>query len=400
MINEMNDVETQEGISSRQAGRSTQVAAIIAACASSAVFLGLPVVIGQLAQLRGLTPDQLGEVASAETLGVALTATFGSWFIRRFKPKQLMVVGLQCLLVLQLLSATAWSYPAFILLRVGASLASGVVLPASIAVLSRASNPERSFSWLVSSQIALSAIELFTFGPIANMLGMGGIYGALVLLCVLALMFLAPTTMPTLLEDGSASTQGRISPVIWVMVGAVFLFFCSIGAYWAFIERAGAQAGMSPDEVGGWLAASNVAALAGSVSAPWFCRRFGERAVLLLGSVLVALVPVGLLLGDSGRLGYLIDLCLFVVLWNLLMIVQMALLGRWDPTGRAVSMTPAAQGLGLALAPLGAGMVAARYGFIAAVASSSCFALASLIATWSALRRRANESAMQQHSLS
>lgn len=82
------------------------------------------------------------------------------------------------------------------------------------------------------------------------------------------------------------------------------------------------------------------------------------------------------------------------------MIVQMALLGRWDPTGRAVSMTPAAQGLRLALAPLAAGAVAARYGFIAAVASSSCFALASLIATWDALRRRANESAMQQHSLS
>ncbi len=390
MINKMHALETQGEASAISTGRSTQIAAIISACAASAVFLALPVVIGQLAQLRGLTPDQLGEVASAETLGVAVTAMFGSWFIRRFKPKPLMVVGLQCLVVLQLLSAIAWSYPIFIMLRVGASLASGVVLPAAIAVLSRSPNPERSFSWLVSCQIALSAIELFTFGPVANAFGMGGIYGALMLLCVLALMFLAPAPMPMLQEDDGASAQASMSPVTWVMVAAVFLFFCSIGAYWAFIERAGAQAGMSPDEVGGWLAASNVAALAGSVSAPWFCRRFGERAVLLFGSGLVVLVPVGLLLGDSGRLGYLIDLCLFVVLWNLLMIVQMALLGRWDPTGRAVSLTPAAQGLGLALAPLGAGVVAARYGFIAAVASSSGFALACLIVTWSALRRRAN----------
>ncbi|MBN3786974.1 MFS transporter [Burkholderia sp. Ac-20353] len=390
----MNDIEAQESASADRTGRGAQIAAIVSACAGSAVFLGLPVVIGRLAQLRGLTPDQLGEVASAETLGVAFTAMFGSWFIRRFKPKQLMVAGLLLLAALQLLSAITWSYPVFIILRVGASLASGVVLPASVAVLSRSRAPERAFSWLVSSQIVLSAIELFAFGPVTHVLGMGSIYAALALICALALMLLVPASMPMLAEDEGASTQVRISPVTWVMVAAVFLFFCSIGTYWAFIERAGAQTGMTPDEVGGWLAASNVAALVGSVSAPWFCRRFGERAVLLFGSGMVALVPAGLLWGDSGHLGFLIDLGLFVVLWNLLMIVQMALLGRWDPTGRAVSLTPAAQGLGLALAPLGAGMVAARYGFIAAVASSSCFALACLVATWSALRRRAHEVAL------
>lgn len=386
----MNDIEDQEWASASRTGRGAQIAAIISACASTAVFLGLPVVIGRLAQLRGLTPGQLGEVASAETLGVAFTAMFGSWFIHRFKPKHLMIVGLQFLAALQLLSAITWSYPVFVILRIGASLAAGMVLPASIAVLSRSPTPERAFSWLVSSQIVLSAIELLTFGPTANVFGMWGIYGALALICALALMLLVPASMPVLHEEG-ASAQARISPVTWVMVAAVFLFFCSIGTYWAFIERAGAQSGLTPDEIGGWLAASNVAALVGSVSAPWFCRRFGERAVLLFGSGLVVLVPVGLLWADSGRLGYLIDLCLFVVLWNLLMIVQMALLGRWDPSGRAVSLTPAAQGLGLAFAPLGAGMVAARYGFIAAVASSSCFALACLVATWSALRRRANE---------
>lgn len=393
MTNEMHDIEARGATAAAQTGRSTQIAAIVSACAGSAVFLGLPVVIGRLAQLRGLTPDQLGEVASAETLGVALTAMFGSWFIRRFKPKQLMVVGLQCLVVLQLLSAIAWSYPIFILLRISASLASGVVLPAAIAVLSRASNPERSFSWLVSSQIALSAIELFTFGPITHVFGMAGIYGALALLCALALMLLVPAPMPALNEEESASAQASTSLGTWVMVAAVFLFFCAIGTYWAFIERAGAQTGMTSDEVGEWLAVSNVAALAGSVAAPWFCRRFGERTVLLFGSGLVALVPAGLLWGNGGALGYLTDLFLFVVLWNLLMIVQMALLGRWDPTGRAVSLTPAAQGLGLALAPLAAGGVAAQYGFIAAVASSSGFALACLVTTWSALRRRALEAA-------
>lgn len=369
------------------ADAGAQIAAIAAVCAGAAAFLGLPVIIGQLAELRGLTPEQLGRVASAETFGVAVTALFGSWAMRRASARRLMAGGLAALAVLNVLSALAWSDAVFLALRLASSVAAGVAMPAGVAVLGRAPDPDRAFSWAVSAQIVLSAVELLAFGPLARTFGLWSIYGSMAALAAAAALLTARSRLP-LLRSVDATAPGGLSRAAWSIAASVLLFFCSIGAYWAFIERAGVESGMTPDELGHWLAASNVPALLGSLSAPWITRRWGERWVLVIGLALTVFVPLGLLWGQGGRLGYLADLAVFVVLWNLLMVVQMAVLGRWDPSGRAVSLTPAAQGFGLALAPLVAGALAEQHGFVVAVASASAFALAALGATWLAFARR------------
>lgn len=375
-------------VATPQADASAQVAAVGVCCAAAAAFLGLPVIVGQLAEQRGLNPEQLGQVASAEALGIALTSLLGAWALRHVAARRLMVGGLIALAVLQVLSALSWGYPVFLALRLAASVAAGVATPAAIAILGRAADPDRAFAWLVSVQIVLSALELAGFGPLSQALGLWSIYGGMALLAVAAALLVARARLPQLDPGRAGAPVVRLSFAAAAMVAAVLLFFCSIGAYWAFIERAGVQTGMTPDELGGWLAASNAPALLGSVCAPWCTRRFGERRVLLLGLLLTVLVPLGLLWSGGGRAGYLLDLACYVVLWNLLMVVQMAALGRWDASGRAVSLTPAAQGFGLALAPLIAGSLAEQHGFVVAVASASVFALASLAATGLAFARR------------
>lgn len=370
-----------------RAGVAEQVCAIAVFCAATAAFLGLPVIVGQLAELRGLTPEQLGQVASAETLGIALTSLGGAWALRHGSARRLMVGGLALLALLQALSAQAWSFPVFLGLRLAGSVAAGVAAPAAIGILGRAADPDRAFSALVSVQILLSALELLAFGPLAAALGPWGIYGPMALFAALAA--LAAGRIRSCGADAApAAAAERLPAAARALVLSVLCFFSAIGAYWAFIERAGVQTGMTPQEVGVWLAASNAPALLGALCAPWCMRRFGEPRVLLLGLLLAALVPLGLLWPAGGRLVYLIDLGAFIVLWNLLMVAQMAVLGRWDPSGRAVSLSPAAQGFGLALAPLLAGALAEHHGFVVAVASASVFALAGLSATVLALRRR------------
>lgn len=370
------------------ADRTALVAATAALCAGAAAFLGLPVIVGLLADMRGLSPDQLGQVASAETFGVAITALLGPWLLRRVAARTLMGAGLLALMVLHGLSALPLSFAGFVGVRLAASVATGVAMPAAVAVLGRAADPERAFAWAVSAQILLSALELLAFGPLAKAFGLWGVYGALAVLALAAVLLALRCAPPA--DIGAASAGGvRLPGAAWALIASVLLFFCAIGAYWTFIERAGVQAGLSADAMGGWLAASNAAALLGSMSAPWLARRVGERRVLLVGLLLAVLVPLGLLRADGGPIGVLVNLGLFVVLWNLLMVVQMAVLGRWDPQGRAVSLTPAAQGFGLALAPLLAGLLAEQHGFAVAVASASAFAALAVLATWLAFTRGA-----------
>lgn len=358
-----------------------QIAAIFAVCAAAAVFLSLPVILGQLAEIRGFSPSRIAAVASAETFGLAVTALFGPWLLARFSTRSLMAGGLSLLAILNLLSAWEWSFEAFVGLRIAASIAAGLVAPAAVAVIGAARVPERSISHAVSAQIVTSAVGLYSLGQISASFGIAGLYGALAAFTAAAGLLVAVTPMPGISLGDEAGAGDMPKPAL-SMIASVLFFFCALGVYWAFIERAGKEYDIAVDDVNQLLAISNVAALFGSLSAPWFTRKYGDRAVLLVGLSLSVITPFVFLWTAGGAMGYSTNLSLFVVLWNLLMVVQMAAISRFDPSGRAISLTPAAQGFGLSLGPLIVGQIAESSGFVAAVASSGLFALAGLLAAW------------------
>lgn len=368
-------------------GTWAQVTSILAVCAACAVFLCLPVVLGQLAEIRGFSPSQLATVASAETLGLAVTALLGPWLLAKFSAQRLMAIGLMLLAGINLLSAQDWLFHEFVAWRVAASVAAGLVAPASVAVLGSARVPERSISYAVSAQIVTSALGLYFLGQLGEAFGLVGLYGALAAFSVIASLLVMTGRIPRVALGNEGETTAIAKPAL-AMIGSVLFFFCALGIYWAFIERAGTEYKLAVESLSQLLAASNLAALFGSMTAPWFTKRYGDRAVLLVGLSLAAIIPLALLWTAGGAIAYSANLSVFVVLWNLLMVVQMAAVSRLDPGGRAISLTPAAQGFGLSLGPLVVGPVAEGFGFVSAVACSGLFALAGLMAAWLAYRDR------------
>ncbi|MDC8786392.1 MFS transporter [Roseateles koreensis] len=355
-------------------------------CVAAASFLGLPVILGALADLRGLSPEQLGQIASAETLGMAITAALSPWLLSRVQARTLIGLGMVTLALCNLASCVVSGFAPFLAVRLGASVASGLAMPAAVACLGVTSRPERAFSWAVGAQVSTSAAELFAFTYAARHFGVPGIYASLTLLTLLAGAAALRLAHLPRVSSGPARHLPLDRPAK-AGLAAVLLLFACIGVYWAFIERVGVLAHLSAEDVGLWLAISNVPALLASLGAPWLAERLGERRMLLLGLGLAALVPLGLLL-PLNPTGYLLNLGLFVLLWNALMVVQMAVLGRWDAQGLAVGLTPSAQAFGLALAPLLAGELAEQRGYPAAMALASGFALLALLSTWIAFRER------------
>lgn len=364
--------------------------AILVACAAASVFLAMPVVLGALADLRGLSPDQLGQIASAETFGIAVTAAFSPVLMRRIGIRPLLLLGMALLALGNLGTCLVSGHGALIAVRLLASVAAGLAMPAAVAFLGRSSEPSRLFSWLVGMQTVQGSLELFGFPLVARHWGIEGIYAALAALAAFAGLWALrcrPTPPPP-----QAPGAARLTAAPRAALVAVMMFFCCIGVYWAFIERIGVTAQLTPEQVGGWLAASNLPALLAALAAPWVSSRLGEHRTLLLGQGLAIAVPLGLLLPLSPT-AYLLNLALFVVAWNALMVVQMAQLGRWDLAGLAVGLTPAAQSFGLALAPLAAGELAERSGYPAAMVLASACALLALLATLHAQRLKLAEAA-------
>lgn len=369
------EVVTDSADETIRPGPWAQAICIFAVCAACAVFLSLPVILGQLAEHRGFSPSQLATVASAETLGLAVTALLGPWLLARFSAQRLMSCGLFLLAGINLLSAQDWGFREFVALRVAASIAAGLVTPATVAVIGAARVPERSISYAVSAQIVTSALGLYALAQLGAAFGLVGVYGALAAFTLVAGLLLTVGRIPDVAFANGDQASEVPRPAL-AMIGSVFFFFCALSIYWAFIERAGTEYGIDVEHVSELLAASNLAALFGSMTAPWFTKRYGDRAVLL----------VGLWWTAGGTLAYSVNLSLFVILWNLLMVVQMAAVSRLDPSGRAISLTPAAQGFGLSLSPLFVGPVAESSGFVSAIACSGLFALAGLLAAWLAYR--------------
>lgn len=362
-------------------GAWAQATSILAACAACAVFLCLPVILGQLAEIRGFSPSQLATVAAAETLGLAVTALLGPWLLAKFSAQRLMAVGLALLAGINLLSAQGWGFHEFLALRTAASIAAGLVTPAAVAVLGAARVPERSMSHAVSAQIVTSTLGLYFLGQLGEQFGLAGLYGALAVFAGIASLLVATDRIPRVVLGSEGGATAIPKPAL-AMIGSVLFFFSALGIYWAFIERVGTEYHIAADSLSSLLAASNLAALLGSMTAPWFTRRYGDRAVLLCGLALTVVIPLALLWTAGGAIAYAANLSLFVVLWNLLMVVQMAAVSRLDTAGRAISLTPAAQGFGLSLGPLIVGPIAESSGFASAVACSGLFALVGLVAAW------------------
>lgn len=362
-------------------GAWAQATSIFAVCAACSVFLCLPVILGRLAEIRGFSPSQLATVAAAETLGLAVTALLGPWLLAKFAAQRLMTVGLALLAGINLLSAQDWGFHEFLALRSAASIAAGLVAPAAISVLGAARVPERSISHAVSAQIVTSALGLYFLGQLGEEFGLIGLYGALAVFAGIASLFVASGRIPSLALVNEDAATAIAKPAL-AMIGSVLFFFCALGIYWAFIERVGTEYNIAVERLNWLLAASNLAALLGSMTAPWFTKRYGDRAVLLVGLALTVVVPLAFLWTAGGAIAYAANLSVFVVLWNLLMVVQMAAISRFDAGGRAISLTPAAQGFGLSLGPLVVGPVAESSGFASAVACSGLFALVGLVAVW------------------
>jgi len=340
-------------------------AAIIISFVGNAVVIGMPMLVGALADNLDFSEQQLGWLASADLGGMFLASIMTSMVITRVNRRHLALAGIAIAIVANLLSAQFHDFNTLFYTRVVAGIGGGICYSLGVGCLAGTHHTARNFSILMFALVAINAIELYTFPILSDAWGINGIYYTFCL--AFSLCLLAVPKLPSFKEE-SNSVSAEASPSSSIKIpsylpklclAAVCSFYITIGSFWAYIERAGVDAGLSDEFITNTLTAGTLFTLLGCVVATWLSRRAGQSKPLLAALTCMA-GALSLLAMGINPIVFIIGNFAFNLMWLFVDIFQLGTISNLDPSGRYAALIPGAQGLAQTAAPSIAGYMLAQ----------------------------------------
>jgi hypothetical protein len=192
--------------------------------------------------------------------------------------------------------------------------------------------------------------------------GLAIVLGALCLVSVL----LVPS-FPSLGElreiEGPGASVAADRRTVLIGLGALALYTAGMTGIWAFVERIGVSAGLTPGEIGAVLGLSLIVAVAAAFTAA----AKGDRGSQMLPHA-VALVGLGcaiaLWLGGGSLLAYAAGVLILNGTWFFAFPFQQALATRAAGPKQLVMLVPAMSALGAAVGPGMAGVLKSEASFV------------------------------------
>lgn len=359
-------------------------AAIVISFVGNAVILGMPVLVGAMSDKLGFDEQQVGLMASADLGGMFLASMLTATLITRLNRQHLALAGIVIAILANLLSTQFHGFSELFIIRIVAGFGGGICYSLGVGCLAGTHHTARNFSILLFTLVAINAIELYTFPMLADMWGMNGIYYAFCsafVFCLAVIPFL-----PKFSEESAGDVvsgpqhqhihlPGSLPKLCLLAVGC---FYITIGAFYAYIERAGVDAGLSDGFINNTLTLGTLFALLGCAVATWMSNRFGQSKPLFV-ALLCMVGAMVLLASDINNVNYVIGYFAFNMTWLFTDIYQLGTISNIDHSGRYAAMIPGVQGLAQTIAPITAGFILAQgmgYGavmFLCGVGSLAAF---------------------------
>jgi len=355
---------------------TTVLISILYPLGPAAIILS-PMIVGGVVDGYGFTEQQAGMMASLEGMGLVVASILASFWVRKLSWLKVLFFGLLVTAALNLISANLSEFTPLVVIRFIAGFMGGTVFAVVVVALGDNRQPDRAFG---IAQVMQGAMMFAAFAAAPALMHAMGVRGIFYLLAAASLlMTLTLFRFPdqgvdhTELARGAALAKAN-TLLIWLGLFASFAFFINIFGFWAFIERIGQAAQLSPGGIGLALGISQIAAIGGAMAAALASDRFGRIKPLLI--VLIGQCwALWALKGQFDEITYYVAACLFQALFMLGVSYQMGAIATIDVKGRFLVLMTAAQGLGAAFGPsLAAALIRAGddYSGINLMAASCC----------------------------
>lgn len=341
-------------------------AAIILGFAGTGVAMGLPLLVGSMADSLGFNEQQLGWLASSDMGGLFIGSVLTSFFVVKLNRRHLAALGLILVILGNYLSTQNADLLPLMMSRLGAGIGAGICYSTCTASLAGSHNAARTFSILLFVLVVMNAFIFYIFPIIDGRYGVNGLF-MFYLLEAIPLLLILPLLPQYCAEDSdkvaltkatTASVAQSSIPEILprLCLAAVFSFYLLVGAYWAFIERAGVAADLNTQFISETLTWGQIFSLTGTLLALWLARRFGQSKPLLF-ALMVMILTMLTLAFKVDSVTFIFSVFSFSFFWIFIDVFQLGTLSNIDHSGRYAAMVPACQGAAQAIAPSMAGML-------------------------------------------
>lgn len=326
----------------------------------------MPMLVGLMMNLFGLSAASAGRVASIELLGVALGSLAVAALVAKWPLKAVAALSVACIVFGNGLTIGLEGEHLHIT-RLVAGFGAGGGIALMSAIVATSHTPDRLFGFFFSVLLLVATAMFYSAGTVAQRFGAYGMYFVFIGLSLIGLLLsssFSSSTARAFQQTGGVervlSTAPTAGATDWRIVSAgliaMFLFFASCGAVWVYMERIGVANGLDAETARSILGNATIAGAIGAALATLVGLRFGRIAPLLLGGsallAMMALIAFGL-----SDLTFPIIALGFVLTWMFTLPYLMGAMAVIDPLGRAVSMAVGFQNGGQALGPAAVSLI-------------------------------------------
>jgi MFS transporter, DHA1 family, inner membrane transport protein len=341
-------------------------------------FLVMPMYVGALFEDYGFTNAQIGYLISIELGCAALASLTALFWLRQVNWRTVLLVFLFLLGAMNALSIlTGGVYEKLLLIRAVAGFSAGAMMAVALAALGDTENQDRNFALGVMGQLGISGCLLLVLPYFITRWGAASIFTVFLIACAIAAPLIRWLPSTGKAPVAKRITERRSLMPLWGLAGSAAIFVGQ-AAVWAFIERMGSAAGLSPSTIGLALGSSVLAGIAGALAASWLADRKGRRipmAIAMIGEVVCLLF----LFGGYTTAIYFSVVIFYSVCWNFWLPYQMGVIAETDVSGRFVALITLSQAVGIAVGPALVGPMINQDNFDPVVWTGIGFALLAMV---------------------
>lgn len=336
--------------------RSLAAMVAVGVMGNSVLYI-MPLLVGGMVTARGFTDQEAGYIASADLAGFALATFCATFWVNRWRWLKALLAALALMAIANVASTVVYDKILFAAVRCASGFGAGTLAAIATVALGRTENPDRNFGILFAAALGFATVALWGLPPLLERFGFNAAYWLLVALAVLTVVAAVAVPQAEAHDAGAAGgSWGAAALLICAVLLSVLVFFAEQNSVWAYAERIGTGAGLSPGFIGMSLGLTTLVGVGGAGLVAWLGTRFG-RFLPLLGATLLQLAGLVFLRGQPDAMTYAAACAALAFAWNVMNPFQLGILAEIDASGRALPLAATLTGVGLAVGPTLAALV-------------------------------------------
>ncbi len=332
----------------------------------------MPALVDGLIEGLGFSNREAGLVGSANVYGAAVGAFSAVFVVKRINWRMAAIALLCGLITVDLVSMLLTSAPVLVGTRFVHGCIGGMLVGIGFAVISRTTEVDRTFGYLLTIQFGLGGLGIIYLPPLVPAYGTTALFLSLIAFSVVTLMMLPfLSDYPPRKQVPGVATRSGNRRLIALALLATFLFQAANMGIYAYAIGIGKHALLDTSFIGNALGVAAWVAIIGSVLVILLSTRFGRLWPVGIAIVLTAF-SIWLLHFSNIKPGgwetsvYWWSNVLWGIAWAFVISYLLGMCSEFDTTGQTAALGGFASKMGLASGPAVAAMLVgeANYGLL------------------------------------